>query len=196
MKSSQHEIRIGIVGHPCSGKDTVAAYLVDTHQFVHVATGDLVRAYIAEHNLGTTTRDIEKIVATILRIEHGPDHFAQMALQTEATRLAVGGLRTVAEVMALKRAGGVIIACHAPIRDRYQREKERGRNGNLTFEVFEQRELAEAANENPAAQNVAAVIALADYTINNEGSLEHLHRRAGQILAEIQPARAAGPDAA
>jgi dephospho-CoA kinase len=182
----QHETRIGLVGHPSSGKDTVAAHLVDRHKFIHVSTGDLVRFYIAEHDLGEPTRELMHQVGNILRIEHGPDYLVRLALKTQATHLAVSGLRALAEVTALKEAGGIIIGCTAPLELRYRRAKERGRIGDdISFEAFTEQEEAEEVSTNPDAQNVAGVMAMADYTIENSGSLEHLHRQMDTLFSKL-----------
>jgi dephospho-CoA kinase len=182
----QHETRIGLVGHPSSGKDTVAARLIDTHKFIHISTGDLVRFYIAEHDLGGPDRDLMQKVGNILRVEHGADYLVRLALRTQATHLVVSGLRAIAEVTALKEAGGIIIGCTAPMELRYKRAKERGRIGDdITFELFKQQDQAEEVNTNPDAQNVAAVMAMVDYTIENSGSLEHLHRQTDTLLKKL-----------
>ncbi len=179
------EILVGLVGHPSSGKDTVAAYLVDTHKFTHVSTGDMIRFYIAEHGIEGQDRDTLKMVGTMLREEHGADYLARLALQNNSSRLIVSGLRAIAEAKMIQAAGGIIIACTAPIEIRYERASERGRlTDGVTFEKFKVQEEAEASNPNLEAPNVSAVVAMADYTINNVGTLQDLHNEVDEIIKE------------
>lgn len=186
----KREMLIGLVGHPSSGKDTVAAYLVDTHGFTHVSSSDSVRFYIAEHQMGEANRDLMRAVSTTLREKHGADYLVRLALENEAPLLVVSGLRAIAEGEAIKKAGGVILACTTPIGVRYKRAKERGRVGDeITFETFKSQEEAETSNPNPEAQNVSAVITMADYTINNTGTISDLHVKVNDIISGLVPKR-------
>ncbi len=174
---------------PSSGKDTVAAYLTDNHGFVHVSTGDLVRFYVIENKLGEPTRPVLHKASNDLRAKHGPDYFAKLALQDEARRLIISGLRNPHEVRAIKDAGGHIIAVRAPQPLRYERAKQRGRIGDdLTLEEFVRQEEAENAHRDPNGQRVMEVLDLADHTIMNEGELADLHAKIEQVLAKIAPA--------
>jgi dCMP deaminase len=178
---------LGLVGKPCSGKDTVAAYLVEHHGFEHVSTGDLVRFYVAEHGLGEPTRPLLQQVANFLRAEHGPDYLVHLAIEThsDATDLILSGLRSIAEVETTKSLG-VIIAVMAPIQLRYERMKARGRvSDHITFEQFKAQEEVEDANVSENAQNVLAAISLADVEVKNNGDLEHLQKQVEKLLTTI-----------
>lgn len=172
------KILIGLGGQLSSGKDTVSAYLVEKHGFKHISTGDMIRFYIAEHGMGAPERDLMLTVGTTLREEHGADYLVRMALENEADKLVVSGIRAITEAQAIKDAGGVIIACTAPIEVRYERLFSRGRDGDntITLEKFREQEEREMSNTNPEAQNIRAVIAMADTVINNSGTLEDLQK--------------------
>lgn len=177
---------LGLVGQPLSGKDTVAAHLVDTHKFVHVSTGDLLRFYMAENNLGQPTRDLMQKVGNILRAEHGADYLMRLALKTEANSLVVSGIRAIAEATALKAAGGLLVACSAPLAVRYERATGRGRAGDkVNLETFKQQEAAESSSNDPNAQSVSAVVAMADFTVENSGDLEHLYKQVDELLTGL-----------
>ncbi|HBG81674.1 TPA: hypothetical protein DDW69_02415 [candidate division CPR2 bacterium] len=181
-----YDVIIGITGELSSGKDTVSAFLVEEHGFVHVATGDLLRFYIMEHQLGTIDRDLERSTANFLRAEHGADYLARLALEEEANKLVVSGLRNPHEVDAVKKKGGFIIAVLAPIEIRYKRLKARGRLGDdVTFEKFKAQEEVEMVNLNPNAQIISESIAMADYEIVNDGTLADLHQKIEKVLSEI-----------
>lgn len=186
MLKAFEPIKLGVVGEPSSGKDTFAAYLVDNHGFVHISTGDLVRAYILENNLGDTTRPNMKQVSTFMRTEHGADYLARLALKEPAPHLVISGLRNVAEAEAIKTAGGKIVALRAPQVVRFERVGERNRVGDrLTFNEFRTQEAAEETDPNPNAQSVAKVIALGDYNVHNEGDLREFHANIEKFLQEL-----------
>jgi dephospho-CoA kinase len=181
-------IRLGIVGQPSSGKDTVASYMVDSHKFVHISTGDIVRFYAAEHGLGEPTRELLRDIANTLRAEHGADYLTRLAIQHEASRLVISGLRTLAEAEFIQNQGGKIIAVEATPRHRYNRALDRKRVGeDISFERF--CELAQieaiAAANNPIVQNVNAVIAMADVIITNDGTLQALHSQIDRIMGNL-----------
>ena len=188
MKDTSSLLRLGIVGQPSSGKDTVASYMVDTHSFVHISTGDSLRFYAAEHGLGDPTRELLRDIANTLRAEHGADYLARLATQHEAYRLVISGLRTTAEAEFIQAQGGKIIAVEATPRHRYNRALDRGRVGeDISFERFcelVQIEAIAAAN-NPIVQNVNAVVAMADVFIANDGTLHALHAQIDKLLEDL-----------
>lgn len=184
--SNEREILIGLTGHPSSGKDTVAAYLVERHGFVMITLSDMIRFYISEHGMGEATRDLLRTTAVMLREEHGADYLMRMALEHEAPRLIISGVRTVGEAENLKQSGGVIVSCTAPLEVRYKRAIGRGSSkDNISFEDFVRQEDVEKTSTNPEAQNLNGVIAMADYTINNDGSLNDLEEKIESLLKNL-----------
>ena len=182
-------MRIAFVGQPSSGKDTAAAYLVERHGYHHVSTGDLVRFYVAEHQLGEPTRQLLQDVANTLRAEHGAEYFARLALTHEQAELVVTGFRNPAEVTYAREHGVAIALIVASPELRYQRAQERGRVGeHISFAEFLEVEAREAVNPNPDAQNTAAVVAMATHILTNEGDLAHLHRQIASLVAELKGA--------
>jgi dephospho-CoA kinase len=185
---NEKRIIIGIVGHPSCGKDTVAEYLVKKHGFTFVSTSDLIRDYIRERELGEPTRELMHDVVNEWRRREGGDVLINIGMKKTQTaqRIAMGGIRAIGEAGAIKKAGGIIIAVTAPIKIRFARAKSRSRIGdNVTFEQFKATEDAEASNNDPETQNVNAVIAAADHTINNSGTIDHLQNQIDEVIQKI-----------
>lgn len=177
-------LTFGLVGKPCSGKDTVAAYLTEQYGFAHVSTGDLLRFYIAEHNLGEADRVLARTVGNQLRAEHGPDYLVRLALNNQTPHLVISGIRALAEAQTLSQVGK-IIAVTASIELRYKRMQGRGRESDkISFSQFQEQEIAEDANSSDNAQNVLKVMALADHTIDNQDDLAHLQGQIDSLLAQ------------
>jgi len=177
-----------VVGHPLSGKDTVGDYLAKEYGFAHVATGQLVRDYIAENHLGEPTRDLMQKTGNEVRRKLGSDYFYKKALDLNKSsdRLVINGIRTLGEVKAAKETGSIVIATVAPIEKRYEWAKARGRvSDKVSFADFVRQEEAESSSESPYEQNVNATTSLADYTIGNEEDLEHLYRSVDLLMSKL-----------
>jgi dephospho-CoA kinase len=179
-------MRIALVGHPSSGKDTTAAYMVEAYGYRHISTSDLIRFYVAEHDMGEPTRELLHEVANFLRAEHGPDYFARLALQQPDERMIISGLRNPAELKIIQQMQGIGVAVRASLELRYQRAKERGRVGeDITLEDFREIEASEAVNPNPDAQNVEAVLQLCTHTLKNDGNLIELRQQIDALFSGL-----------
>ena len=178
---------IGLVGQPSSGKDTAAQYLI-TKGFVHHSTSNVVREYIVTNSLGEPKRELMQKVANQLRQKNGPDYLARLVLQNCPKMFVTSGMRNPAEVQYLKKMGAVIIEITAPMEIRYLRAKARGRVGeDINFEQFKIIERKEDENNDPNVQNTTAVLALADYQMENKGDLGHLYKQIDDLLVKLAP---------
>ena len=176
---------IGLVGHPSSGKDTVAKYLVDKYGFTHVSTSDLLREYVRKEGLGEPTRELLNKVGTFVREKNGADYLVSLGLQNNAPRIVISGIRSLSEGNKIKSSGGYIFALYAPIELRYELSRGRGRVGDGTFEEFKTIEEKESRNTDPNAQNVEGVMALADFTADNISGLDTLYKQIDLIIEGI-----------
>ena len=175
-----------LVGHPLSGKDTVGKYLASDYGFEHTATGRLLRAYMKDNDCGTPTRTLMQSVANEVRARYGVDHFLRLALETEATRVVVDGLRTMGEIESARAAGCAIISVDAPIEKRYQWAVSRGRASDRgTFEEFAAQEQAENRSSKASEQSVDDVVAVADYVINNNTDLVGLLSATDELMKRL-----------
>ncbi len=182
---SAENIKLAIVGPRGVGKDTVANYLAEKKGFTHISSGDLIRSYIIEHNLGAPTREMCQKVAKELREKHGGDYLVRVAIEKNYPRLIISGLRAVPEVEGFKNLGGKVIAVTAPIEIRYTwAASRRDIDSTVTFEEFKNFDEREVTSADPNAQNVKGVIALADYFIENSGNKEHLFTEIDLLLKE------------
>lgn len=184
------KIIIGLVGYPASGKDTAALWLSEQHNFKHVSTGDMIREFVRENDLGEPTRELLQKTANELRSIHGAGFFAGEAIRKNKNqgKLIVSGIRTIGEVNEIKNLDGIIIAVDVPQRVRFERAQSRASaRDNRDFEAFKAIEDREAQNTDPNAQNVQAVINIADYKILNEGTVEELYEQLNDVLNKISP---------
>ncbi|HEY9583616.1 MAG TPA: AAA family ATPase [Candidatus Paceibacterota bacterium] len=166
---------LGLTGHPASGKDTVAEYLVSLG-FDHFSTGDTIRAEMKREGLHTDRGSVRDFAAK-KRKEHGLEYPIPKIIDKINKNTVVSGLRNVGEVKALEKAFGkefTLVAVEAPVEVRYKRVLGRKRTGDeINFEQFKAEEDLER-NRKGHAQEVDNVIAMADKVILNDGTKREL----------------------
>ncbi len=176
---------IGITGTLGAGKGTAVDYL-ETKGFTHYSmTGFIVRE-IERRGL-LVNRDSMTTVANDLRTTHSPSYIAE-ALYKEAaaagTNAVIESLRTEGEVQTLRSKGNFLLfAIDADPKVRYERIVLRGgAKDNVSFEKFLADEAREMHATDPAKQNLARCIELADYRLMNNGTKEELYAQVDRIL--------------
>lgn len=171
-------MKIAFVGPAAVGKDVASDYIAKKFNLAHVPTGDIVRDYIQKNNLGTLDRANVRIIAKKMRDEQGGDILVKIALEKNPDNIILSGLRAVDEVVTLKNLDGKIVSLNAPMEKRYEWAKIRGRIGDhISFEDFQTMENKEREDKDKNSQNVAAVMAMADFEITNDGDLESLFKK-------------------
>ena len=100
----------------------------------------------------------------------------------------VDSIRTPAEVEALRARGDfTLIEVRAGEESRWQRMTARGRSGDPTErEAFLSQEAAEAKSDDEAGQALDATAAMADITIQNDGSMEDLLGRLEEVWSGLR----------
>lgn len=191
--NANHPAILALAGYAGAGKDTFAQLLLD--QFGRagktvelIASGDLIRQYVRDHNLGDPgDRSLLRQTVDDVAKTHGYTYWLEQSIaQAEAGGteiLLYPGLRQTIEVEFLHKRGDKIAVIEVPLEVRYQRSKERGRPGDdIDLAAFKANEEAERAG---TAQQLDAVIAAADTTISNNGTLEQLTAAATKIAQDF-----------
>ncbi len=180
-------MKLAFVGPPAVGKDAVANYIEQKFGLTHISSGDLIRNYVKEHNLGELDRKNLQTVGNKLRAEQGGDVLVRIALEKVKENLIISGLRAIDEVKTFKKNGGKIISINAPLQRRYELGKLRGRIGDtVSFEDFKKIEEEERNNTDRNGQNVDRVMAMADVEIENDGTLEDLFKKCDQVVEKLR----------
>ncbi len=178
-------MKIALVGPPAVGKDVVANYIEKKYKLTHISSGNIVRDYVKNNNLGGLDRENLQIVANKLRNEKGGDIIVKIALEKVKDNLIISGLRAIDEVESFKKSGGKIIAITAPAEKRYLFGKKRGRIGdNVSIQDFIKLEEKEQVNADRNSQNVKKVLSMADIEIVNDGNLQNLFEKCDKVLNE------------
>ncbi len=180
---------LAIVGMPGSGKSAVSRHIKKMGYSV-VRLGDLVDAEIEKQDL-RSGEDSERRVRESLRKEHGMDAFARLskdridgAIEThKKSGVVIDGLYSMQEYDFFKKAYGddlQIIAIYASPKTRHARLASR-KVRVISPKKSLERDYAEIKNLNKGGP-----IALADYTIINEGTTRDLCSAIDAVIRKIE----------
>jgi dCMP deaminase len=178
---------LGLTGENCSGKDTLAEYL-QKKGFHHLSLSDVIRDALASEGKPLTR---ENLVAAgnALRSKFGSGVLAQRLVASieKGKHYTVVSIRNPAEVEELRKLPDFkLVYISADKHVRFSRMKARGRDGDpRTFDAFTRLESAEAANKDPAMQQLQLVIKLADRVLENNGDLKTFFDAADHVLPEL-----------
>jgi dephospho-CoA kinase len=183
---------IALAGFAGAGKDSFAellqaAFATRHQQATIVSSGDLIRDYVTEHQLGDPgDRALLRQVVVDVAAEHGYTFWLERALTTaaQADVILYPGLRQTVEVDFLHQHGGIVIGIDVPIKVRYARTQARQRPGDdIDFATFTANEQAERRGQ---GQQIEVVMGKVDALVQNDGSFEQLGAVATAI-AEAYP---------
>ncbi len=178
-----------LVGMAGSGKSSVARHL-ERRGWRTIRFGEITMREVEARGLPINEPN-EKAVREELRATHGMAAYARLSLPdiTEALvsgPLLIDGLYSWAEYRYLKDRFGRrmhVVAIFTTRARRYARLSRRTERP-LTAEEAEQRDFAEIENLEKGGP-----IAIADYTILNDGTEEDLLAEVDRVLAAITPGR-------
>jgi dCMP deaminase len=181
-------MRIGVAGPNAAGKGEVVRFL-EERSFYPLSLSDVIREELRRQGLEETReRMIE--VGRALRQQHGEAVLAERLLdRLERDRnYVIDSIRHPAEVEALRkgRVPFQLIWVDAAEAVRFARMRERGRGGDPdSLERLRELEQRELGSDDPAAQQLLAVRALADFTIANDGTIEELRLNVQRLLERM-----------
>lgn len=169
---------LGFAGLMASGKDTACKYFTQKHGARSLGFSDCLRDIIDRIDLPANRTNLQQL-STVLRQTFGQDLLSRVvaadARRAGGQLIVVHGIRRPTDIVYLKKLPNFkMVAVEADDRKRYERLVSRGENvgdATKTWEAFLFEQQAEAEEAIPA------VMAQADYHINNDGGQEDLHRK-------------------
>jgi dephospho-CoA kinase len=183
---------LGITGTNGAGKGTVVDYLVQKKGFIHYSVRDLIIEEVERRGLELNRINIGE-TGTDMRRLHEPAYFTNTFIEraTDAGQSAIiiESIRTLAEADNIRAYKGFMVGVDAPVALRYERITSRGTvTDKVSLEEFhdqEDREYRPKDLDDPTQMNVLGVLASADYTLVNEGTLEELHAKIDEMLIDL-----------
>jgi dephospho-CoA kinase len=182
-----NKIVIGIVGEIAAGKGTAAEYLKNKYngiifKFSTVMRDVLDRLYLPQ------TRENLQAVSLALRQTFGQDLFAKTMARDAAASTSpltiIDGIRRPSDISELSKLDIFhLITITADEKTRFERIRERKENLNDAEKTWEQFQKEAAAD---AEMTIRTIAPLAEFTIDNNGSVEDLRYKLDAIIAKIK----------
>lgn len=179
---------IGFTGSLGSGKDTAADYL-KKKGFAYYSLSDILREECHKRNLEKNRDNLIKI-GNELRTKFGPDFLSKRILERiekdKVDKAVIVSLRNPKEVEIFKKRGDfILLNIAAPLTIRFERIRKRaGDRDKVSFEKFKVQEDMEMISQDPNRQQLRAVMEMADYIIDNAGSLEDLYAQIEEKIGQ------------
>jgi dephospho-CoA kinase len=177
---------VAIVGMAGAGKSEVAG-VFEEHGFEKVRFGDITDEELMNRGLESNEEN-ERYIRQQLRKEHGMAAYAKLNLpridsSLKSSNVVVDGLYSWEEYILLKEYYGeqfTTVAVWASPATRHGRLTHRAERP-LTLEEAANRDKSEIENGNKGGP-----IAMADFTIVNEASLEELKKETERVLSVLK----------
>lgn len=185
--TNNKKVVIGLVGEMAAGKTTVTDYLKEKYGAVSFRFSDMLRDILDRVHVDQSRHNLQRL-STFLRAEYGEDIMSRVLVkdvkEAEADFIITEGIRRPSDVSYLKEIEGFrTAAIEVEERTRYERIIKREENPddqNKTWEQFQKDGLEEAE------QQIKDIMAMADIKIDNNGTLEELHKKIDEIIEEIR----------
>jgi dephospho-CoA kinase len=180
---------LGFTGSFCSGKDTVAGYIVEKYNFIHFSLSDIIREVMKKEGIETTRENLI-VFGTKLRKENGNGALAKIAEKkmNEKNNYCITSIRHPDEVKELrKNKNFILINVDAPQNIRFERMIKRNRAGDPeTLEKFVELEKRESQNSGPG-QQLTKTAQMADIVfINDTNDIKILARKIDDLLEKLK----------
>jgi dephospho-CoA kinase len=184
---------MGVVGLHGSGKGAFGEYLARSHNFTHKDIGQVLRDELKASGRNYLDRNEMHAMANERRTKYGRNYWCKRILDSvKSGDLVITSIHNMGEVDEIVSRGGVIVEVFADQKTRFERTVGRVRNdpskhGDIkSFEEFKAKEEKELRNDDPSKQQLMDCINAAKYRIDNNGSLDHLHKEIEELLALLK----------
>jgi len=173
-------IIIGITGLARSGKDTVADYIAEKHNFKVFTMSDTLKSECMKRNL-KITKDNLSLIGDAMRKEFGNDIVAVKTIEKAKNfpRSIITGVRSPEEIDIFKDhcPGFILLAVEAPDSNRFGRRTEKDPDTEVGFFSRDERDMKN--------KGMGDVIEMADMSIKNAGTLEDIYRKVDLFMDSI-----------
>ena len=181
-------IIIGITGTIGAGKGTLVEYLVREKNFVHYSVRGFLIEELEKRKLAIN-RDTMVLLANELRQKNSPSYIIDCLFEQAQNRgenAVIESIRTAGEAESLRNKGSFcLLAVDADPKIRYERIRKRNsETDHVNYEEFTANEQREMNTSDPNKQNLSRCIAMADYTLCNDGTIDELYKLLEGIMNE------------
>lgn len=182
---------IGLTGSLAAGKGVVSDFL-QKKGFVYLSLSDELRQIAKQRKIELTRENLQNL-GNQLRVEKGASVLADLVISKienqQYIKVIVDGIRNPAEINSLRKMKNFFLICiDAPQEIRFKRMFERNRESDpINWDGFlrvDARDKGEGELE--TGQEVGKCMKLADFEIINQGTLEEIQERIGELYEKIE----------
>lgn len=179
------KIILGFVGPLAAGKGTACKYLTENHNAEVFKFSTPLRDVLNRLYREIVRSNMQNL-SLALRQTFGDDLLAAVIAgdvqKSTAQFIAVDGVRRLPDIAYLIDIPGFkLVAINADQKTRWERMVKRGENADDATKTFEQFQIDE---QQEAEQHIAEVATTAQFSIDNNGTLDDLHRQIEDILKQ------------
>ncbi|HCC50143.1 MAG TPA: hypothetical protein DIU29_02240 [Candidatus Jacksonbacteria bacterium] len=177
---------IGIIGEIAAGKTTVTKYLEEKYGAVTYRFSDMLRDILARLYLENRRHNMQTL-STCLRQNFGDDLMSKVIVadvkKSKERIIITEGIRRPSDAVYLRELPNFhIISVTSDIKLRHQRLGERRENPDDSTTTWEQ---FVRQNNQESEQKIKEIASQADFTLDNNGSLENLYRELDKIICGL-----------
>lgn len=184
---------IGLTGTFASGKEIAREVIEKNFNSYSVVLSSLLKEDALKKQGINITREVKQNLGNELRKQYGNDILVKIAvsfMQKNKDFLIIDGVRSPGESDFLRQKFGdsyKLIAIDAPQQIRFERFSKRRRDGDpQTFEEFVKLDERDQGKDEPEyGQQVGKCIEMADFVIQNDGSLEEFQQKVLEVVKQI-----------
>ncbi|OGG40862.1 hypothetical protein A2118_00520 [Candidatus Kaiserbacteria bacterium GWA2_50_9] len=178
---------VSVTGTNGAGKGAVVEYLVQ-RGFKHYWVREFLVEEIHRREL-PVDRSSMREVANDLRKQHGPSYVIETLYaraKADGGNALIESVRVLGEANFLKGHGAPLIAVDADRKLCYERVVARSsETDKADYDTWVKEEEREWANTDAWDMDVVGVMKLADFILQNNGTLEELHAQIDGVLAKL-----------
>jgi dephospho-CoA kinase len=177
---------VGAVGQIGSGKDTIVKYISDKCSMPIISIGDIAREIAKHEGLPATRENLQKITEKYYA-QFGRTYFIEETIRriqhAKHDKILITGIRAPTDITTLRNhfhEDFILISVTANKKNRFQRLLTRGepRDPKAWQEFLKQ------DREEEKIFQIAKSCKLADYSIENNGTVEKLFQKVDKIITE------------
>ncbi len=188
---------VGITGTISAGKGKTAEFFKEKG-FKHHSFSSTIRAIAKERGIEITRKNLSRLGDELTKEKPDGSIIADKILEKikeerkkGASKWVLEGIRKPQDIKVFRehefdnrKMRFILIGVDAPLEIRFERLRRRGRHGDPeTLEEF--KKIDEKENKGKAGQQIDRCMAMADYIIINDGTIDELKKKTEKIIKEI-----------
>ncbi len=182
---------IGITGTFGSGKSTAASFL-SSHSYHQISLSSFLEEEAQKRKKKRITRRLLQDIGNEWREKYGRGVLAKKAIEyiekSSKSQFVIDGIRNTGEIEVFKKeADFTLIGVIADRPVRFERLKKIKRREDLTPELFYKLDCRDLGlGQKTTGLQVAFCFSLADHFLENNGTLEELHKKIEALVKSIR----------